>query len=91
MSSSMVSGTTPSVTGSPATGVANRANNARRTEEWSAKRMSRSFDRDDAAMDEAICELQSLEIKGIWLTYIGICIAAEKSSSTGFLGSLLDA
>ncbi|KAK6059266.1 dDENN domain protein, partial [Cooperia oncophora] len=51
MSKSVISGTTPS--GSPA--VTNRSRNIRRTEEWSAKRMSRSFDRDDA-IDDIISE-----------------------------------
>ncbi|KAK6739280.1 hypothetical protein RB195_020994 [Necator americanus] len=54
MSKSIVSGTTP-LTNSPAPGVPNRSNNVRRTEEWSAKRMSRSFDHDDA-LDETISE-----------------------------------
>uniref|UniRef100_A0A7I5E7B7 DENN domain-containing protein 5B n=1 Tax=Haemonchus contortus TaxID=6289 RepID=A0A7I5E7B7_HAECO len=51
MSKSVISGTTPS--GSPA--VTNRSNSIRRNEEWSAKRMSRSFDRDDV-IDDVIRE-----------------------------------
>ncbi|WKX95213.1 hypothetical protein Q1695_012012 [Nippostrongylus brasiliensis] len=54
MSKSVISGTTPSATSSPATAVANRGNLVRRTEEWSSKRMSRSFDRDDATTNDDI-------------------------------------
>ncbi|EYC06778.1 hypothetical protein Y032_0074g889 [Ancylostoma ceylanicum] len=55
MSKSTISGTTPSITNSPAPTIANRSNSVRRTEEWSAKRMSRSFDHDDT-QDEPISE-----------------------------------
>lgn len=55
MSPSTTSATTPSLMSSPvimSTGITND----RRTDDWSAKRMSRSFDRDDA-IDEAINEI----------------------------------
>ncbi|VDM60152.1 unnamed protein product [Angiostrongylus costaricensis] len=58
MSPSTVVGSTPSLNSSPAV-VPSRTTSDRRTDEWSAKRMSRSFDRDDA-IDEAISKVAEI-------------------------------
>uniref|UniRef100_A0A0K0DEU5 UDENN domain-containing protein n=1 Tax=Angiostrongylus cantonensis TaxID=6313 RepID=A0A0K0DEU5_ANGCA len=57
-SPSTVVGSTPSLKSSPAV-VPTRTTSDRRTDEWSAKRMSRSFDRDDA-IDEAISKVAEI-------------------------------